>query len=225
MSNFKIGSNTFFFYFNCLLLLLVAGGFGANAIINRDGLPPITKTIIMHGVFMTCWYIVVVVQSGLIRSKNVSIHRRVGTFSLALAVGMVISGILVALSTYARRGDAAIVMANLVNIISFIILYTLALYYTRNPANHKRLMVFASLAMLLPALGRITQALQVNGFISLLMLILLVFVPLIHDRRTITKVHQMTTIGIVVIITGLAIIIGLGMSASWAGFLKSAIGS
>jgi hypothetical protein len=103
-------------------------------------------------------------------------------------------------------------------------LFAFALYNYKRPAVHKRFIIFASLAMLIPALGRLTRALGINEFLSLLFLILLTFVPLVYDKKTLNKVQGVTVIGIVTIIVGLGLIVGIGLSESWASFLAATLG-
>lgn len=225
MSKLRLGAQAFYFYFNCLMLVAVVGAFGINSIVNYEALPPISLIIVTHGILMTAWFLLVVVQSGLVRSNKVSTHKRLGKISVVLAIGVVISGLLTAYSGYVRKGEAVTVMASIVHVISFIIFYSLALFNLNDPAKHKRLMIFASLAMLIPALARITQALDIDPFASLGIWFLFMLAPLVHDIRVLKKVHRTTVLGIAVIIAGIVVMIGVGMSESWASFLEAAIGN
>lgn len=115
----------------------------------------------------------------MIRAGNIALHKQLGKLSVGLAMGILISGIWVPLSTYARSEDATIVMANIVNIVSFIVLFGFVLYHYKRIAIHKRFIIYASLSMLIPALGRLTKGLGINEFLSLFFLIVLIFIPLI----------------------------------------------
>lgn len=223
MSQLSTKRDPFFLYFSCLMLTIAVGGFGLNAIVNPEELPHISAYIIAHGTCMFLWYLLLVIQAGMIRAKNIALHKQLGKLSVALVVGILLTGIWVSVSTYARLEDAAIVMANIVNIGSFIVLFTFALYYNKHPAIHKRLMIYASLAMLIPAFGRLTKALHINEVFSLLFLILLALAPLVYDKKTLKKVQGVTVIGIVTIIAGLGLIVGIGLSESWANFLASMV--
>lgn len=221
MSALRSNRDPFFFYFSCLMLAIAVGGFGLNAIVNPESIPPNSTYLIVHGTCMFLWYLLLVIQAGMIRACNISLHKQLGKLSVVLTLGILLSGIWVSVNTYARLEDAAIVMANIVNIGSFIVLFTFALYYIKRPAIHKRLMIYASLAMLIPAFGRLTKALHINEFLSLVFLILLALAPLVYDRKTLKRVQRVTVIGIVTIIVGLGLIVGIGLSESWANFLAS----
>ena len=215
----------FFFYFSILMLTIAVVGFGMNAIVNPESLPPVSTIVIVHGACMVLWYVLVVVQAGQMRARNITLHKRLGKLSVGLAIGILVSGILIALSTYARKGDAAIVMASFVMTGSFIVLFAFALYNYKRPAVHKRFIIYASLAMIIPALGRLTRAIGINPFLSLLFLILLAFVPLVYDKKTLKKVQGVTVIGIITIIVGLGLIVGVGLSEGWARFLAATLGN
>ncbi len=224
MTTQKLNGEPFFFYFSAVILILVIGGFGINAMVNFDDLPPILPIVYIHGIIMLIWYTLVVVQTSLIRSGNHSLHITLGKTSSVLAVGIVISGILMTLESYERSGRVDIVTINIFLIINFIILYSLALLNRKSADKHKRLILFASLAMILPALGRITQALGINDFISIPLWLILMLAIVVYDLRTLKKVHKATILGSVLIIVGIAFTVGLMDSESWAQLLESTIG-
>ena len=57
-----------------------------------------------HGVVFTAWIVLIVVQAWLIRSRNVALHRTLGTAGLGLAVILVVVGIYGALLAANRPG-------------------------------------------------------------------------------------------------------------------------
>ena len=67
---------------------------------------------------MTVWYALVVVQSGLIMRDNHRLHMTLGEMSISLALGIVISGIMVTLESYGRSGRVDIAAAYLLYMIS-----------------------------------------------------------------------------------------------------------
>ena len=178
MTTKQLKGEPFFFYYSSIILTMIVVAFGFNALINMDDLLPISPVVIVHGIFMIAWYTLVVVQTRLIIRGNHNVHIILGKSSIALALGMVISGIMMTLDSYTRSNSVDIVTVNLFITINFIILYTLALYRRRHSDQHKRLMLFASIAMILPALGRITQAASINDFLALPMWLILMIVIL-----------------------------------------------
>lgn len=224
MSSEKLKREQFFFYYNLLILFIVVGTFSVNGFLNFEDLPPISLIVIIHGTLMFAWYVLVVVQAKLIRQRNYNIHITLGKLSIALAAGIVISGILMTLDSYARSSRVDIVTVNIFITINFIILYTLALVKRSQSDKHKRFILFTSVSMILPALGRFTQATGINEFISILILLILLVIPVIYDLRTLKRVHKTTILGISLIIIGIALTVSLMESSSWIQFLESTIG-
>jgi len=77
--------------------------------------------------------------------------------------------------------------------------------------------------MILPALGRITQAANINDFLSLPLLLMLLIVPIIYDFKTIRKIHSSTILGIALILIGIVLTVVLMESPSWSKFLEVTI--
>jgi hypothetical protein len=217
-------SPSFFYSYSLIILSIVVFAFGINAFVNTAILPPILPMVIVHGILMLIWYTLVVVQSRLIAKRNINLHKILGKSSIILAVGIVISGIIMTLDSYDRSSRVDVVTINLFITINFIVLYSLAIFRRRQSDKHKRLILFASIAMMLPALGRITQAAGINDFLSLPMWVLLMLVPVIYDIKTIKRVHQSTILGITLIIIGLVLTITLMENPTWQGTIESIIG-
>lgn len=216
------GGEAFFFYYSFIIFVIVAGGFGANALVNTDLLPPSSPILYVHGIIMIVWYGLVVIQTGLIRSGNYSVHMALGKASFILATGIVISGTLISMYSFHRPSGFEIVTINLFILVSFIVLYTLALINRNYADRHKRLMVFASIALILPALGRITQALGISDFASFPVWLILMIVVVAYDIVVLRKIHWATILGFLLITAGAVISIVLIDSPGWKQMVNSA---
>lgn len=214
----------FLFYYACILLLVVTGGFGFHALIKPANLPPVSQTLIFHAVFTYSWYVLFTLQTGLIRTKRLALHMRLGKISLALALGVVITGILISIAHYHRKPEGLVFMGGLVNMVNFSVLYGSAVLVRKSADWHKRLMLFASIAMMAPALARVVRAADLGEFAALPMWLLIIFIPAIYDLTSIKTVHKATFFGIALIIAGILMMITIGMSAAWAAFLKNTLG-
>lgn len=214
----------FFFYYACILLLVVTGGFGFHALIKPANLPPVSLTLKFHAVFTYSWYVLFTIQTGLIRTKRPALHMRLGKLSLALALGVVITGILISIAHYQRKPEGLVFMGGLVNMANFSLLYGSAILMRKTADWHKRLMLFAGIAMMAPALARIVRAADLSEFAALPMWLLMIFVPAIYDLTSIKKLHKATLFGIALIIGGIVIMITIGMSTAWEAFLRSRLG-
>lgn len=224
MKNLAPHRPTFYFYFNVFILILVFGGFGLNALVHPDKLPPASGVVYLHGMIMFLWYILIVGQSGMIRSGNISLHKKLGKSSLLLALGIVISGIWMSLVHYSRPDGFIFSTINTFILINFIILYFLAWTNRHRPEFHKRYMIFVSLSAVFPALGRIILGLNFNQYISVPLWIVLVLVVGIYDYRSQKKIHPATKIGTGLILVGIALTLILMENATWKEFLDGLMG-
>lgn len=174
----------FFAFMSLLLLAVVLKGFGpsfffrSNSEINDghgpEGLP---IYLIIHGLVMSTWLLLIVVQTGLVQTKNIKTHMRLGWIGLALAILVIPTGIL-AMNGFGPRLLAAGVPAQVlreglsllfwIDVFSLILfpgLIGTAIYYRKNSEKHKRIMLFAGFTVLVPALGRMTaQIAQTDSF-------------------------------------------------------------
>ena len=123
----------------------------------------------LHGVGMTLWCLMLVLQAYLIRSNRRRLHRLIGRSSLVLVPILVIQQLLVVhhaartgvpfLDSQGALTDFGAVFVALVLGIAplFAGLYALAIYWRRRPAIHGRLMVATTIPILPPATDRIVN--------------------------------------------------------------------
>ncbi len=84
---------TFFFWMTVALAAIIFGGFGISYLqpIASGSLRPMSPVVHVHGIFYFAWIILLVVQSGLVNSRNIALHRTLGTIGISVATGLVIS--------------------------------------------------------------------------------------------------------------------------------------
>ena len=130
------------------------------------GGPSLPLRVHIHGILFTAWMLLFVLQSFLIARKRTRMHRRLGIVGAVLIAGMLVSGLSVSIA-WARvdsPGTGAVagvprlvaVVIPLASIAMFALLASIGLLYRRRPDVHKRLMLLATIALLPPALGRIS---------------------------------------------------------------------
>jgi len=123
---------------------------------------PIPSTLVhVHGLVMSLWIILFSVQAYLISSKRIKLHMTLGMSSIVLAAVMIVTGMMTAVAAGARGGGfpgyPPLVFMNvpLVGVFVFAVLFGAALYYRKNAANHKRLMLVTVLVFLSPSISRL----------------------------------------------------------------------
>jgi hypothetical protein len=152
-----------------LLLVLTLIGFRhfylqLQAYPGRPLPPPARAIYIIHGVLMTAWIVLSVVQPLLVATGRKRLHMKLGKFAMALAVGIIGAGYLIAIGStkgtppeLVRFGLApkAFLTVPLSGIVTFALFVTVGVWNRHRPEIHRPVMWLASLAVVAAALGRI----------------------------------------------------------------------
>ncbi|HKP69124.1 MAG TPA: hypothetical protein VJV05_07565 [Pyrinomonadaceae bacterium] len=125
--------------------------------------PPVSRMIIhLHAILMSAWVILFIVQVYFIRSTRIKRHQQLGYLSIALAVGIFVTGLFTAVAA-AKYGSTSsppgvnmleFLVVPFFDVIVFAVLFAGAVYYRRNAPNHKRLMLLTVLNFVPPAIAR-----------------------------------------------------------------------
>lgn len=124
------------------------------------GTPALSSLVHLHGIVMTAWVALFVVQTQLVAAHRVDLHRRLGIFGVALAASVVVVGVATGIEA-ARRGVSpgppplVFMVLPLSVVVVFAILFAAGLALRRRSDFHKRLMLLATLSLLTPAIARI----------------------------------------------------------------------
>jgi len=124
------------------------------------GAPPLSALVHAHGLVMTLWFVLVVVQARLVAVRRVDLHRRLGVAGVAVAALVLVIGVCTAISAAARGvspGPPPLVflVVPLGDMLIFAILAGAGLLLRRRGDFHKRLMLLASVGMLTAAFARV----------------------------------------------------------------------
>ena len=125
--------------------------------------PSVANSLVhAHGLVMSLWVVYFSVQIALIRTKNVKVHMTMGLAGIALAILVVIVGMLTAYDAQLVRGAAppgvnphGFFILPLSDMLLFAIFFTGAVYYRKRPAEHKSLMLMTAIAFVPAALFRL----------------------------------------------------------------------
>ena len=131
---------------------------------DREIPPPIRGLIIAHGVTMSIWVLLFVVQPLLIASGNFRVHQRLGVLGAVLAAVIFVLGWMTGVeSTRIAPPDARIwgltfkqfMAVPLMSIALFALLVATAVWQRRRPEIHRPLMLMATLVAIPAAVSRI----------------------------------------------------------------------
>lgn len=146
-------------------LIAVCVGFARTYFLAGWFKAPLPNWLIhVHGAAFTLWIVLFVFQIGLVTARRVALHRRIGVLGFGLAVLMIVLGVLAASDRLARhvgesdnakpedvRAFYAVPMGDMLMFTTFV---ALGYRRRRDPAAHKRLMLFATFALLDAAFDR-----------------------------------------------------------------------
>lgn len=228
----------FFLWIAVAMLLAAVLGFGPTFYFRPlSDRGPLEPHVVVHGLVMTTWYLLLLAQTVLVARGRRDLHRGLGIAGLLLAAAVFATGIHVNLAVLARAPADALgmyldfVMMGIGGLLPFPLLIGLAVAFRRDPATHKRLMFWAFVLTIGPAFA---SSRAMGAWLDGLVAPALPFFPsdllwfaalVIHDWRSLRRVHPATWIGFIALAAYL--VVGLEWLArneaarslvlSWAG--------
>ena len=217
----------FFFAMTLLLVAVVAIGFGPTYYLAGVFRAPLPSRIVhIHGAVFSTWMILLVVQTGLISTKRVGWHRKLGVAGFLLACGMVVTVLLTA-ADFAMRAKAipnsepllTLLVVPFTDATAFGVLAGFAYALRRNAAAHKRLIIIATAGITRAALVRwhvpILFHQQHAAYIATYIFLVLLAA---YDLWSMRKIHRATIWGSLFLISMGQIGGFIGPTASWHAF-------
>jgi hypothetical protein len=210
-----------------LFPLIVVLGFGRTYYLKGlFGTPPLPSSLVhLHGLVMTAWVVLFVVQVRLVSSKRIHLHQRLGYTGIALGALIIATGFPTALRA-AKYGSAstppdipplAFMLVPLFDLLIFVLLFGAAIIYRRRPAAHKRLMLLTAINFLPPAIARIPiaslQALGPLWFFGFPTALTLLCLGL--DARRFGRVNWVFAAGAAVLIGSYVVRLALMTTDAW----------
>jgi hypothetical protein len=190
----KRADDVFFTGMSLVMLLIVLTGFAPSYFLRGMVFAQLPSLLVhFHGAAFSAWIILFVVQSSLISTGHVRLHRKLGVLGAVLAGLMVVLGVLATFGTL-RRGavlpsfftPASFLIDNVIGMLIFGAFVAVAIWQRHNRKVHKRLMFIANVMLLPPALSRIpwvASHASLIGVIPLGMIVALFVFDLFSWRR------------------------------------------
>jgi hypothetical protein len=195
------------------------------------GTPDLSMLKHAHGLVMTAWFTLFLVQVRLVATGRTAVHRRLGIAGGVVAALVVIVGTataLVAAKNGATPGPPPLVFLAipLGDMIVFLTLVSAAILYRKRSDYHKRLMLLASLGILTAAIARIPlDFLHAGGlpaFFGATDLLILAFVA--FDSVRSRRLHPAFLAGTVFILASQAGRFLIAGTPQWTSFARWLIG-
>jgi hypothetical protein len=190
------------------------------------GTRPLPSNLVhLHGLVMTAWVVLFVVQVRLISAKQVRLHQTLGYAGIGLATLILMTGLPTALraakygSTAAPAGipPLSFMIVPVADLVMFALFFGAAVICRRRPADHKRLMLLTAINYIPPAIARIPiAALQSLGplwFFGFPTAIALLCVVL--DARRHGRVNKIFVLGTVLLLVSYVARMALMGTQAW----------
>jgi hypothetical protein len=218
--------HVFFSSMAWLMLITVFVGFAPTYYLAGVFRAPLPSLIIhFHAVAFSCWMLLLVTQTSLVSAGRVDIHRRLGIAGFVLACAMVVLGVLAATDSLVReagppgRDVKFFYIIPLTSVLMFGTLIAFAFRARSNSPAHKRLILIATNALLVAAIGRWPFALvHKRAPVATLVSYVFLFLLVTYDLWSTRKVHRATLwAGAFLVIVSQARI-PIGQTAAWHAF-------
>lgn len=140
------------------------------------GTPALPVLLHVHGAVMSGWVVLLAAQSGLVATRRVQWHRRLGVFGAGWAALVVVMGSVTTVHAAARAVAAGkpqapvlvmIMGLEVLQMLFFGTFVALAIVWRRRPDIHKRLMLMTIACMLPSVLSRLPVSFMSNSVILL----------------------------------------------------------
>lgn len=199
-------------------------------LVHFEGVAP-PLILYVHAIVSSAWLFLFVVQSTLVRSGNVPLHRRLGLWGLALGVTLVLVG---AVTVFVMRwrdinsggGEGAIAFLSipLDSLLGFAVPFFLAAWWRSKPEFHRRLMLLATCTLTFAALSRV-PALGDSGAPVITDILLLIAGGM--DWLGTRRIHRVYLVGIPAEILFQALSLYLAQAApqAWMAIAKFLLGA
>lgn len=216
--------------------LLIAGitvwGFShtINQVLFHPAVPR-PRILWVHGAAFSAWVAFYILQSALVRTRNVTLHRTLGWFGAGLGAFMVPLGIVTAIvlgrfDMYRlhETGVDTFLLIPFYDMAVFLVLFGLALLWRKRLELHRRMMFIATCGLLDAAFGRVDYIFN-NGYFYYFVdsvILLGVVRDLIVNRR----VHKAYLVALPLLIVVQAFVIHTWMSGAgwWVRIARSILG-
>lgn len=209
-----------------LILVTVFVGFARSYYLAGVFHAPLPSFIVhLHGAAFSCWILLLITQTSLVASGNIGLHRRLGIAGFLLACLMVVLGVLAATDALVRqagppgRDPKFFYIIPLTDMLIFATLIVFAFRARSNSAAHKRLILIATVSLMIAAVARWPLAVVhrnpiAAAFTTYIFLLMLVA----YDLWSARKIHRATVWASVFLIFIQQIRIPIGKTALWHAF-------
>lgn len=222
-------------FFSGMALLILASvflGFARSYYLAGIFHAPLPSLIVhIHGAVFSTWILLLITQTSLVSAGRVDIHRRLGIAGFFLACLMIVLGVLAATDALARPNTPSgldvktFYIIPMTDMLIFAVLMFFAFRYRVNPAAHKRIILVATIGIMIAAIARwpfvmVYRKPLVAALLSYIFLLILVLYDLLSTR----KIHRATLWASAFLALVQQVRFPFGQTAAWHAFATWAQG-
>jgi hypothetical protein len=199
---------------------------GPRATISGGSFSPLVH---VHGALYTAWVLLFIVQTALISSRRVAVHRTLGVFGAVLAAAMIVAGVSAGVDL-GRRGAAppgvdplsfmAIPLGDMLMFGGFI---AAALAWRRVKETHKRLMLLAYASILAAPAARLPGVLALGPLAFYAIGFLIVVAGVIYDYVSRGAVHRAYLWGGGLLLLSVPVRLAISGTEAWKAVARALI--
>jgi hypothetical protein len=191
------------------------------------GTPELSTLKHVHGIVMTAWFALFLVQVRLVATGNTATHRKLGIAGIAVAALVVWVGMQAGIAS-ARAGitplpqipPLAFFAMPVGEMVVFATLVAAAIALRRRSPWHKRLMLVATLAILTPAFAR-WPVIGAGGPPAFFAVVdLLIVAAMIYDKRKNGRLHPAFIVGLAFVVVMQVGRLAISQTALWMAFAR-----
>jgi hypothetical protein len=193
-----------------VMCFFIFGGFGLTYLgpLATGTFPPAPPVVHLHGVVFFGWMVLLVTQSLLVNTRNVRLHRSLGTFGIAYAGVLVFLGLLITIisadTTNWNDDSYGLFYLSLVAPVSFAAIFAMAIRAVKTPAVHRNLVLLATLSILMPGINRLyMMALGLGSvpfYATYATMNVMLAAILVHERKATGAISRATWIAAAIIV-------------------------
>jgi len=175
----------------------------------------------IHGVLFATWILLFLVQTYLVRNRNMAGHRSLGAWGIGVGAAIPVVGIAVSVvmaRTRAQHGEAdaaGFLPIGFMDMLTFAVAFGLGAILRRNREAHRRLMFVATCALAAAGLLRVFQPMLPGMYSGSLGASVLIMVGMARDLLVDRRIHPVYLMALPLYVIGEGIAIYLNSSPGW----------
>lgn len=227
-----------YFYFVMSLLIAAVVVYAFSHTVGRRLIHAVPRRPVLlwvHGIVFSAWVAFYILQSALVRLREVKLHRTLGWVGAALGAAVILVGFRVpvvmaqfAISYLDRKPDAAraFLAIPFLDMVTFTICFVLAVLWRTKPELHRRLMLIATCALTAAAFGRINMIRSIPPLGFYFGVDALILLGAVRDLVVNRRIHAvyLTALPLLVPMQAAAFYIAGHQSEFWLRFMRTVIG-